>query len=240
MSKPIVEGNLQFEFDERWTLPILEWDRDAAYQRGIKEAGNCKAVDFVGIYDCRLVYLIEVKDYRTHRRTKTEELQAELLFKVRDTIAGLVGSGRRSEHAKLCKPYLDAILKPHKLNIVLWIEQAPQSGVAGTRKERHLVGAGAVLREDKALFRWLHARVLYLSQDAPYETAMPGVKVSNLSRKRSELVVEILKMLKDRKVPVDLISHRRIMEHTEVTDLETWLGRATTVSTVQELFDDRH
>lgn len=239
MSQLVFEGNLQFEFDERWAVPILEWDKHAAYRRGIKEAGNSKAVDFIGVYDGRLVYLIEVKDYRIHRRTKTENLQAELVFKVRDTIAGLVGSGRRSEHEKLCKPYLEAILKPHKLTVVLWIEQAPQSDVAGVRKGRRLVGTGAVLREDKSLFRWLHARVLYVSQAVPYETVMPGLKVSNLPRKRRELAEAVEKMLRNRGIDVGENARRRIFDELDLEVLEAWLDRATMVSTVGELFGGR-
>jgi hypothetical protein len=239
MIQKVVEGNLQFEFDERWRAPLLEWDKHAAYQRGIKEADNCKAVDFIGIYENRLVCLIEVKDYRIHRRTKTEDLQTELVFKVRDTIAGLVGSGRRGEHAELCKPYLETILKPHKLTVVLWIEQPSQSDAASARSQRYLVGTGAMLREDKSLFRWLYARVLYVSQAVRYETVLPGLKVSNLPRKLGELVAEILKTMKDRGISVDPTSHRRIMEHTEITDLEGWLERAATVSTVAELFGGR-
>ena len=183
MSQTVKEGNLQFEFDERWTVPILEWDKDAAYQNGIQEAGNSKAVDFICIYQDKLVYLVEVKDYRIHRRTKTEDLQTELVAKVRDTIAGLVGAGRRNQHAERCKPYLESILKPHKLTVVLWIEQPPQSDAASTYSRRYLVGTGVVAREDKLLFRWLHARVLYLSQAVPYETIVPGLKVRNLPRK---------------------------------------------------------
>jgi hypothetical protein len=68
---------------------------------------------------------------------------------------------------------------------------------------------------------------------------LPGLKVSNLPRKLGELVAGILKTMKDRGISVDPISHRRIMEHTEVKDLEAWLERAATVSTVAGLFGGR-
>jgi hypothetical protein len=45
--------------------------------------------------------------------------------------------------------------------------------------------------------------------------------------------------MKDRRVLVDPISLRRIMEHTEVKDLEVWLARAATISSVAELFCGR-
>jgi hypothetical protein len=53
--------------------------------------GGSKAVDFLMSKNGE-IWLIEVKDFRQHRRTKAIDLADEVALKVRDTMAGLVSA----------------------------------------------------------------------------------------------------------------------------------------------------
>ena len=237
MSFKVPEGDLLFEFDERWR-PVMSWDRHAAYQSGIKEVDRGKAVDLIGVFDNTRVFFIEVKDYRVHARTKTESPWAEFELKVRNTVAGLVGSGRREEYASVCAPFLKALLHPRDLKLVFWIEQPPLSTHSDTLRKRRKVRAGIAMRRANIYMKWLDARAITVSQDDEYEQIVPGLKVKNLARRRRELAETIVKALHGRGIPVGPDSLRRISEHTEIEELEAWLDQTDTVSTAEELFDD--
>jgi hypothetical protein len=184
MSRSFVEGELLFEFDELWE-PITSWDKHPAYQNGIREMDKGRAVDFIGVYDDKFIYLIEVKDYRLHKRKKVESPLTEFELKVRNTVAGLVGSGRREHYSSECLPYIEALLKPQKFKLILifWIEQPRFSGMPdATRRKRLAAGAGIAMRQAKTRVKWLDARAFNVSQD-DYKPWVPGLTIKNLARK---------------------------------------------------------
>jgi hypothetical protein len=61
----IEEGYLAFEFGERWR--VLKLDEHQYYRKHIGKIDETKAVDFVGIFDDKKLYFIEVKDFRGYR-----------------------------------------------------------------------------------------------------------------------------------------------------------------------------
>ena len=84
------EGDVEFEFDEG--CEASHYDKWAFFRNQFgRLAGGSKAVDFLCIND-RYTWLIEVKNYRYHGRTKPSELHEEVATKVRDTLAGLAAA----------------------------------------------------------------------------------------------------------------------------------------------------
>lgn len=115
------EGHLRFEF--RNVEFAEKYDGWRHYRNKFSRAcGSAKAVDFIVAKDNE-IWLIEVKDYRQHNRTRQIELWDEIALKVRDTMAGLVstkfvgaddGEKRTSQLA----------LGKKKLRVALHLEQA--------------------------------------------------------------------------------------------------------------------
>lgn len=86
----LVEGSLSFTFENvDFAEKYDDWQH---YRRQYNQAcGGSKAVDFLVAKDAE-IWLIEVKDFRKHRRTKAVDLGEEIAIKVRDTMAGLVSA----------------------------------------------------------------------------------------------------------------------------------------------------
>ena len=83
------EGDVEFEFHEG--CQASHYDRWAFFRNQFSHLTGTKAVDFLCINHC-YTWLIEVKDYRHHPRTKPSELHEEVATKVRDTLAGLAAA----------------------------------------------------------------------------------------------------------------------------------------------------
>lgn len=85
----LAEGQLSFTFpDEAEVGKIDSW---AFYRGPFSKIEGTKAVDFVCVLgqEC---WLIEVKDYRHHVRTKPSAISAEVALKARDTLACLAAA----------------------------------------------------------------------------------------------------------------------------------------------------
>jgi hypothetical protein len=117
----LVEGSLEFSFLETWV--ITKYDDWPFYQNRFKDCccGN-KAVDFLALEpNTTTLWLIEVKDYRQHRRNKGINLWDEIAVKARDTLAGLFAAKANTTHEEqsLASRFADA----NALRIVLHLEQ---------------------------------------------------------------------------------------------------------------------
>ena len=113
------EGGLRFEFDGDEAGKYDEW---RFYQRRFKDSCNGnKAVDFVYVEADR-TWLIEVKDYRQHLRTKPGDLADEVAIKVRDTLAGLAAAKLNADDQDERRLARHALQKS-KLRVVLHLEQ---------------------------------------------------------------------------------------------------------------------
>ncbi|MFC4159826.1 hypothetical protein [Chitinimonas lacunae] len=115
----IEEGLLVFRFDTALAGKYDDW---SFYRNQFNSAfGGTKAVDMICL-DSTAVWLIEVKDYRGHTRTKPTDLGDEVAAKVRDTLAGLLAArfnANDSEEKKLAK----AVAQRKELRVVLHLEQ---------------------------------------------------------------------------------------------------------------------
>lgn len=86
----LVEGRLSFAFAN---VDFAERYDDWQHYRNQynRTCGSSKAVDFL-VSKNGQIWLIEVKDYRQHKRSKAIDLADEIALKVRDTMAGLVSA----------------------------------------------------------------------------------------------------------------------------------------------------
>jgi hypothetical protein len=117
----ITEGKLTFTFPEGWQ--ISKYDDWAHYREHfIKVCEGTKAMDIVALEPGACCWLLEVKDYREHRRTKTIDLADEVSEKVRDTVAGLVAAQFCANDADE-KAFARKALRATGLRVVLHLEQ---------------------------------------------------------------------------------------------------------------------
>lgn len=117
----IVEGRLTFCFEP--LIQAAKYDDWSFYRNQFNSAfGGTKAVDLIVIDSQTTTWLIEIKDYRAHQRTKPIDIADEMLGKVRDTLVGLVAAkfnANEPEEKRVAKRALGT----NKLRVVLHLEQ---------------------------------------------------------------------------------------------------------------------
>lgn len=86
------------------------------------KAIGVKAVDIVAIAPGPVAWLIEVKDYRQHQRTKAMELADEAAVKVRDSLAMFSAASKNANDAGE-KADASAIGSSSVIRVVLHVEQ---------------------------------------------------------------------------------------------------------------------
>lgn len=120
----IIEGDLKFTFSGN--VSAIKYDETNFYRNSFNSSfGGTKAVDIL-CYTTDTAWLIEVKDYRQHKRTKTIDLSEEIALKVRDTLAGIIcmkSNANQLDERLFAKQFL----KSQQLRIVLHLEQ-PKKG----------------------------------------------------------------------------------------------------------------
>ena len=130
----IEEGDLKFSFLGR--CEVGKYEQWSFYRNQFQSvAGGSKAVDILCLVD-DAAWLIEIKDYRQHPRTKSTDLGDEIASKVRDTLSGLAAASANANHnderslaqrmlAKrrwrvtlhLEQPLVKSRLRPHPFNV---------------------------------------------------------------------------------------------------------------------------
>lgn len=120
MTTTLTEQQLAFTFADG--VEASQYDNWSFYRNQFNAVcGGTKAVDFVCL-DGDQLWLIEVKDYRRHRRTKLVELGDEVAGKVRDTLAGLVAASCNANEAEERRVARQAVSRL-RLRVVLHLEQ---------------------------------------------------------------------------------------------------------------------
>lgn len=116
----LIEGRLSFELTGvNYADKYDDWRN---YRNVFNQAcGSSKAVDFV-VSKGNTLWLIEVKDYRRHQRTKPSELSDEVMLKVRDTMAGLVSTAFIGVDTREKRVSRNALSR-NKLRVLLHLEQ---------------------------------------------------------------------------------------------------------------------
>jgi hypothetical protein len=116
----ITEGQLTFTFPAGATA--CKYDDWQFYRNQFNSAfGGTKAVDLIYIDD-EQTWLIEIKDYRLHERTKPSNIGDEIACKVRDTLAGLVAAKCNANDADE-KAIAKRALQKNRIRLVLHLEQ---------------------------------------------------------------------------------------------------------------------
>lgn len=119
MSTINVDG-ITFTFPNNWVFS--KYDEWAYYKSYARARSGTKAVDLLAIDPNRTAWLIEVKDYRAHRRTKIIELSDEVAQKVHDTLAVVLAARTNAlvlDEMQVAKKVTSAT----KLRVILHLEQ---------------------------------------------------------------------------------------------------------------------
>jgi len=121
----IQEGALKFTFKP--DTQACRYDTWSFYRNQFQNgcSRENKAVDFL-CHSKECAWLIEVKDFRHHERTKVVELPDEIANKVRDTLAGLVAA-QVNANDESEKKNAHAILRKKQVRVVCHIEQPSKS-----------------------------------------------------------------------------------------------------------------
>ena len=127
-----VDG-LLFDFDDDWK--ITKYDDWKFYKNFCSVGNGMKAVDLLAISPESHLYLIEVKDYRFHRRQKSAEINDEMCLKVVDTLAGLLPAKLNSD-IPAEQIFATAALACNKIRVVLHLEQATEGSRLSPRRFR--------------------------------------------------------------------------------------------------------
>ena len=120
-NKNLVEGKLKFTFTK--SCRASKYDEWSFYKNQFQSVcDGSKAVDIICLND-HIIWLIEVKDYRIHCRTKPIDIGDEIAVKVRDTLVGLVAA-KINANAQDEKQFAIAALQDSKkICVVLHLEQ---------------------------------------------------------------------------------------------------------------------
>ena len=117
----IQEGDLTFSFPD--CCQASKYDDWSFYRnRFEKVAGGSKAVDIL-CFDGDTSWLIEIKDYRKHRRTKGIDIADEFALKVRDTLAGLAAAAKQSNDDAHQRELAWEALTKRRWRVALHLEQ---------------------------------------------------------------------------------------------------------------------
>lgn len=125
MMTPLKVENLYFYFPSNWLAS--KYDDWTYYQKHFRQiVTRTKAVDVLAIDPQNTAWLIEVKDYRTHPRSKKTPLPNEIAQKVRDSLAG-IASASLNANVSDERTHAQAMFQSQEIRVVLHLEQPNKS-----------------------------------------------------------------------------------------------------------------
>ncbi len=152
----VTEGNLTFTFPDDWN--VSQYDDWSHYRNQfINVCRGVRAVDVLALELGECCWLLEIKDYREHVRTKTIDLADEMAEKVRDTLVGLVGAQFCANDAGEKNAARQALRARH-LKVVLHLEQPAKHSTLHPRA----INPAAISQRLKQLIKGIdpHPRVV--------------------------------------------------------------------------------
>lgn len=115
-----VDG-LHFSFPDNWH--VGRYDDWGFYRNRFSKMWNgIKSLDLLAIDPDRTAWLVEVKDYRVHQRTKPSDLADEVARKVFDTLAAMLPA-KIAAQDQAEKQIARAVVRATRLRVVLHLEQ---------------------------------------------------------------------------------------------------------------------
>lgn len=143
-----------FLFPAGWQ--VLKYDDSSFHRNQFQSfAGGSKAVDAVAISPTGECWLIEVKDYRTSRRSKRETVFFEVADKVRATLAGMATARIRANDADE-RHFCEQAMRGSTFRVALHLDQPthasrlfqhvvdPRTALTQLRREMRAVDPHAV------------------------------------------------------------------------------------------------
>lgn len=183
MPTTIKERSLTFVFGDTWH--VVKYDDDPVYLEGLQrlkgtidgKQHDTVAIDILALRG-DLFAIVEVKDFRGHAsktrgRLISGELAKEVAFKVRDSLAGIVGAHRWASNTAKWGPFAKGLISRGKqLKVLLWLEQdVPRNSFRVQQK------LSIFTQKLKRECRWLTTKVLVVNRTT-YSTVMPDLAVS--------------------------------------------------------------
>lgn len=158
----IIEGELEFLFDGNVWEEAIKFDEHPDYRNmekigslqnfdkegNIESSCGIKAIDFLGIQKDEKLFFIEVKDFKTYRienkerlKNAGENLMTEIAYKVKDSLACIMGAQLNSTHHKdFWKSATRFIIDEKKdIIIILWLELDSVGGASGSIRNRNRI-----------------------------------------------------------------------------------------------------
>ncbi len=120
-AQPIAVEQLAFSFPVDWA--VTKYDDWSFYRNQFgRMRSGAKALDLLAMASSATAWLIEVKDYRRHLRTKPSCVSEEVAQKAFDTLAAMLPAAiNASEPSE--RNFAGSMLKAKTLRIVLHLEQ---------------------------------------------------------------------------------------------------------------------
>lgn len=116
----IEEGDFRFSFSDH--CEVGKYEQWSFYRNQFQSvAGGSKAVDILCLSRAA-AWLVEIKDYRQHRREKVIDLGDEVAAKVRDTLSGLAAAVANANDNKE-RALARRMLAKRRWRVALHIEQ---------------------------------------------------------------------------------------------------------------------
>lgn len=131
-------------------------------QRFQSVAGGSKAVDILCLAQ-DVSWLIEIKDYRQHPRTKPSDLGDEMASKVRDTLAGLAAASANADD-QAERTFAEHALAKRRWRVVLHLEQ---QSVGTTRLRQQAISITDVLKKLRPRLKAIDVEPMILSLQTP-------------------------------------------------------------------------
>jgi hypothetical protein len=120
MQRHLVDG-INFDFTDDWY--VSKYDDWSFYRdRFTRMWSGIKSLDLLAIGPEKTAWLIEVKDYRVHQRTKPSHIADEVAHKVFDTLAALLPAKVNADDTTE-RSMARQINRAKQLRIVLHLEQ---------------------------------------------------------------------------------------------------------------------
>ena len=186
------ESDFRFELGDSWRY-VERWDRRPEFIKGIQRVNGTldgrtegtKAVDFVGVR-AGDVWLFEVKDFRNRTpdwEKRFREIPLEISLKVRDTIAGILGSHHRNAAAAWAHDAVEKLATLTPMTIVVIIARPAHWRREPTAQLK--MQNNVLMKEIKRMLAWLTRRVYVIDPMSTSDVgALPEVVVSSLTQRK--------------------------------------------------------
>ena len=148
------ESNLRFKFDEDYDL--IKSDGNINFEKVKQYLQGTKDTDFLGFYQDRKVFLMEVKNFRGVQPENIEELTNEVAQKLRDTVAIIAGASRNSTNETAFWQKLHKQIGKNEIEIfyVFWLEE---DVIVGNRQKKPRLSIISQKLKEKC--KWLTTKI---------------------------------------------------------------------------------